>query len=128
MHSNNKHKFTIVNYRNQKSFNVAIMKYKNFLIYVQRQIDKLLRVYRKFAKVYVDNIVIFSRTLKKNFFYFRQIFEKLIDVNVSIKFIKTFIDYSFVQLLNQKIDFFEFSISEKKLRAIAKLQFSRIFR
>ena len=128
MHSNDRHKLTIINHRNQKSFNVAIMRYKNFSIYVQRQIDKLLRVYQKFVKTYVDDIVIFSRTLKKHLSHFRQIFEKLINVNVSIKLIKTFIDYSSVQLLNQKIDFFELSISEKKLRTIAKLQFSRTLR
>ena len=50
-----------MSHRNQKSFNVVVMKYKNSLVYVQRQIDRLFRAYRKFVKTYVDDIVIFSR-------------------------------------------------------------------
>ena len=104
------------------------MRYKNSSTYVQRQINRLLRVYRRFARIYIDNIVIFFRTLKKHIVHLRAVFKKLVAFNIFIKFSKIFIDYFSIQLLKQKIDFFEFFISEKKLQTIAKLQFSRIFR
>ena len=97
-------------------------------VYVQRQIDRLFRVYRKFVKTYVDDIVIFSRIWQKHVNHLRQIFIKLINVNIFIKFIKTFIDYSSMQLLNQKIDSFDLFINEKKLKIIVKFQFFRTFR
>ena len=128
VHSDDWHKLIVVNHRNQKSFNVVVMRYKNSSVYVQRQIDRLLRAYRKFVKAYVDDIVIFSRIWQEHVNHLRQIFIKLISVNIFIKFIKAFIDYSSVQLLSQKVNSLDLFISEKKLRVIAKLQFSRTLR
>ena len=54
VHSKNRHKFTMISHRDQEFFNVAIMKYKNSLVYVQRQIDRLLRSHRHYVKAYVD--------------------------------------------------------------------------
>ena len=125
---NDRHKLIVINYREQNSFNVAMMKYKNSSIYVQKQINRLFHVYRKFVKIYIDDIIIFSRIFEKHVIYLRQIFEKLVQFNIFIKFIKTFIDYSFVQLLDQKINFFDLFINEKKLKTISKFQFFRIFR
>jgi len=39
---------------------MVVIGYKNSLAYVQRQMDRLLRAYQAFARVYIDNIVIFS--------------------------------------------------------------------
>ena len=128
VHSDDRHKLIVVSHRNQKSFNVVVMKYKNSFVYVQRQIDRLFRVYRKFVKAYVDDIVIFSRIWQEHVNHLRQIFIKLINVNKFIKFIKAFIDYSSVQLLNQKINSLDLFTSEKKLKVIVKLQFSRTLR
>ena len=36
VHSNDRHKFTVVTHREQKTFNVAIMKYRNSSVYVQK--------------------------------------------------------------------------------------------
>ncbi len=62
VHPLDRHKLTVVSHRGQESFNVAVMGYKNSPAYVQRQIDRLLRAFRQFARAYVDDIVIFSRT------------------------------------------------------------------
>jgi hypothetical protein len=45
IHSSNRHKLTIISYRDQKIFQIAIMKYKNNSSYVQKQIDKLFANY-----------------------------------------------------------------------------------
>ena len=107
---------------------MTIINYKNSSIYVQKQIDRFFRIYQKFVKIYIDDIIIFSRILEKHVTYLRQIFDKFVQFNIFIKFIKTFIDYLFVQLLDQKIDFYTLFTNEKKLKTIFKFQFSRIFR
>ena len=104
------------------------MRYKNFSIYVQRQINRLLRRFRRFARVYVNDIVIFFKIVEKHILHFRAIFDIFQQNNVFIKFSKTILNYFFVQLLRQKVNSFDLFINEKKLKIIVKLFFSRIFR
>ena len=99
------------------------MGFKNFSAYVQRQIDRLLRPYRAFAKIYVDDIVIHSKTLKKHFRHLRQMFGMLRTNNISVKPEKTFVGYPTVQLLDQKVDLLSLATAEKKLKAISRLSF-----
>ena len=128
VHSKNRHKLIVVIHRNQESFNVAMMNYKNSLIYVQRQINRLLRRFRQFFKIYVDDIVIFFKTTTKHVAHLRSVFDMLRNNNIFIKFSKAFLKYFFVQLFDQKIDFFEFFTNEEKLRVIVKLFFFKSFR
>jgi len=100
MHFTNCHKLTIIFYCEQKFFNVVVIRYKNFLVYVQRQIDCLLRTYQIFAKVYVNNIIIFFKFLNKHVLHLRQIFNMLAINNISIKLEKVFLEYLIVRLLN----------------------------
>ena len=74
MRITNKHKFIVILYRDQKQFNVVVIKFKNFSIYVQRKINAILRVYCVFVKIYVDDIVIFNKTLKKHLIHLCKIF------------------------------------------------------
>ena len=82
------------------------MNYKNLSTYVQRQINRLLRFHCKHAKVYVDDIVIFSKILKEHKKHFRVVFDTFQLNNIFVKVTKTFVDYFNVQLLDQKINFF----------------------
>ena len=102
------------------------MNYKNFFVYVQRQIDRLFRSFRAFAKTYVNDIVVHLNILQKHLVHFKQIFDMLKINNIFIKSKKIFIDYFIVHLLNQKIDFLELIIVEKKLKIISRLFFSTI--
>ena len=128
VHSNDRYKFTVVTHRNQKSFNVIVINYKNSSIYVQRQINRLLRKFRRFARTYVDDIVIYFRTTKKHAQHLRSVFNMLRQNNIFIKFSKAFLNFSSVRLFDQKIDSFELSTNEKKLKAITKFSFSKILR
>ena len=119
------YKFIVVIYREQKSFNVAIINYKNSSIYVQRQINCLFRAFRHFARIYVDDIIIFSKTKKEHETHLRKIFVVLTKNNIFIKLIETFFDYSSIFFLNQKIDSIELITSKKKLKIIFKLFFSK---
>ena len=61
-----KHRFIVSSHWNQKVWNVAIMKYKNFAVYVQRFIDFILREQRAFARIYIDDIIIFSNIFEEH--------------------------------------------------------------
>ena len=115
-------------YKKQKQFNVTIIKFKNSSVYVQRKIDAILRVYRAFAKAYIDDIVVFSRILKKHLNHFRQIFQLLNSYGIRLLFKKSFLDYSIVVLLDQKIDVFDLIITANKLAVIINLKFFYILK
>ena len=124
----NRHKLTIMSHKNQKQFNVAIMNYKNSFSYVQKKIDFLLRIVRRFVKTYVDNIVVFNRTLKKHQIHLHNIFDILNSYEIRLTSKKSYLKYFTIALLKQKIDVFEFIIIVDKLIAIVNLKFSRIFK
>jgi len=69
------------------------MKFKNSSIYIQRQIDCLLHLCYKFTQVYVNDIVIFFKILKKHLHYLSIIFILFVKKNIFIKFSKIFLEY-----------------------------------
>ena len=127
MHFIDRHQLTIINHEEQIFFNVIVMNYKNSSTYIQRQINWLLRFHCKHAKVYVDDIVIFSKILKSHKQHFRVVFDTFQFHNIFVKITKTFDDYFNIQLFNQTINFFEFVIVEDKFKAIIKFKFSTSF-
>ena len=75
------------------------MRYKNSPAYIQRQINRLLREYREYARAYIDDIVIFSAILKNYIRYLRAVFRLFAKYNIAINPKKTFINYFSVKLL-----------------------------
>ena len=65
VHSKDRHKFTVVSHWGQETFNVAVMRYRNSSVYVQRQIDRILRSFH-FARVYVNDIVVYSKIMNEH--------------------------------------------------------------
>ena len=116
-----------MSHRDQKSFNVAVMNYKNSSTYVQWQINRILRKHRKYVRTYVNDIIIFFKILKKHFHHLIEVFDTLNVNNIIIKFEKVFLDYSIVQLLDQKIDSFDLVIAKNKFKIIVKLRFLKSF-
>ena len=123
VHFKNRHKFTMINHRDQKFFNVTIMKYKNSFVYVQRQIDRLFRSHRHYVKTYVDDIVIYFKIFDEHKIHLRSIFDMFKINNISIKSEKIFIDYFTIHLLEQKMNFLELTTIEKKLKTIFRLSY-----
>lgn len=113
----------IVTYKNQKTFNVAIMKYKNNSMYVQKQIDRVLKFCWKFARVYIDDVVIFFKTLNDYLKDLRSIFSLLSANNIFINFVKIFIDYSSAKSLNQHVNSFDLFINREKMKIISEFVF-----
>ena len=123
VHFSNRHKLTVINHREQKSFNITMINFKNSSTYVQKQIDRLLRLHRKYARVYVDDIIVFFKTKEKHKTHLRAVFFVLKDNNIFIKFTKAFIEYFSVSLLDQKVNSLNLAIAVEKLRVIVKLRF-----
>ena len=61
-----RHRLTVSSHRGQEVFNVAVMGYRNSPAYVQRMINSILRGQHKFARAYVDDIIVFSATLEEH--------------------------------------------------------------
>lgn len=74
VYSSDWYKQTVVTYWGQEIFNVLLMGYCDLPAYKQCQIDWLLQSFKVYAKSYVDNIVIFFKTLSDHTFHLRQIF------------------------------------------------------
>ena len=104
VHPDDRHRLTVVSHRGQETFNVAVMGYKNSPAYVQRQIDRLLYRFRSFAKAYIDDVVIFSKTLAEHIQHLRSVFKLFVDSGISVNPNKAFLAYPSVQLLGQKVD------------------------
>ena len=89
--------------------------------------DKQIKCYDRIENFYAHTWMIssyFFKTLKKHINRFRQIFQLFQKRRVNLTFIKFFLKYFFITLLNQKIDNFELFIIAKKIAIITSLQFS----
>ena len=118
-----RHKLTVVSHRGQEQFSVAVMGFKNSPPYVQRKIDAILRVYRAFARAYVDDIVVFSQTLEEHIANLHSVFQLLDSYAISLSPKKSYLGYPTVALLGQKVDAFGLTTAADKLAAIAELDF-----
>ena len=122
------HKFTVISHRGQEQFNVAIMGFRNSPPYIQRQVDRLLRPHHVFARGYVDDIVIFSKTFKDHLHHLEEIFKLLQDRRITLSPKKSFLGYPSVTLLGQRVDSLGLSTTEEKLAALANLEFPNTLR
>ena len=99
------------------------MGYKGSIAYVQREIDRVLRLYRDFARAYVDDVVIASKTLDEHVEHLYKVFALFLEKGISVKLIKFYVGYPSVKLLGQRVDSLGLSTAEEKLEAILKLEF-----
>lgn len=100
------------------------MGYINSVVYVQREIDKILRNVRAWAHAYVDNIICGAKSLPDFLEKLRILFNIFLEYNISIKPTKSFFNYPNIELLGKKINFLGLTTSEEKLRAISFFNYS----
>ena len=120
----NRHKFIIVTHREQEKFNVILMNYKNSSSYVQRQTNKLLRSYKQFAKAYVNDIIVHFKILQKHLKHLRTLFQMFRIKRINLVVTKSFLAYSSVTLLNQRVDNLNMFTTVEKIVVIISLRFS----
>ena len=120
-----RYKQTVISHRGQEQFNVAVMGFKNSPAYVQRQTDLLLKDMREFARTFIDDIVIFSRTRKEHLNHLEAVFERLSSYGVTLSPAKAFLAFPSLVLLGQVVDALGLTTAKEKLAAIAQLAFPR---
>ena len=105
-------------------FKVAVMSYWNTLVYVQWITDRILQSHCDYFCTYVNDIVIFSATLKKHLHHLQSVFQTFFLKSIYLLSEKFFLEYLSVQLLNQQVDTLDLATVEMKLAVIMNLEFS----
>jgi len=117
----------MISHRDQKVFNIAVMRFINSMIYVQKQIDNHLQLFKKFIKIYINNIIIFSRTFQNHLQHFRKVFTLLKKLHIILNSKKSYFEFLIINLLDQKVLSLELIIIQNKIEVIVKLKFSKNF-
>src|SRR6266480_4733367 len=91
-------------------------------------IDKILQSYKNFAQSYIDDLIIFSKTLKNHKKHLSIIFSLFNKFEISLNKIKTYFRYSFIIFLDQQVNRFSMIISEKQIMIIQKLKILKILK
>ena len=91
-------RFIVVFHKEFENFNVAKMRFKNFVLYVQRKMNEFLRLYRYFARCYINNIIIFSRIAKKHFQHLKTIFALFTHLKIILKSKNLYLNYLLIIL------------------------------
>lgn len=99
------------------------MGYINSVVYIQREIDNILREVRAWVRIYVDDIVYNARSLPDLLDKLQVLFEIFLHYNISIKPIKSFLNYPDVWLFRQRVNSLGLITSDEKLKAIHLLAY-----
>ena len=95
----------------------------NSIVYMQREIDRILRPVKHFASAYVDDIIIGAISLREYLRYLRQLFQIFVQYNILIAPTKTYLGYPNVSLLGRRVDSLGMATPDDKLRAISSLRY-----
>ena len=67
----------IVSHWDQKILNIAVIGFKNSITYMQKQINKILKSFKEFAKVYINNIMAYIKSENfENYIYYLRLILK----------------------------------------------------
>ena len=121
-------KFIFVIHWSQKISNVISFNFKKSFFYAQRQFDAMLKPFKTFAKIYIDDIIIFFHTFEKHFHHFEKIFQLFKNHNVFVLFSKLFFNFSDITFLKQRVSSFGMSIINDKIKTIFALSFPIILK
>src|SRR6266480_8098176 len=94
-------KFIIVSHHDLKIVSIILMNYQEFLSYAQHMMNMILHSHKFFAHCYIDNIIIFSKILENHLQHLNTIFSLFNKLEITLKKIKTHLDYSSIILLDQ---------------------------
>src|SRR5438046_7725032 len=99
------------------------MSYKDSSSYTQQMMNSILCSYKHFVQVYINNIVIFSKTLEDHMEHLNIIFFLFDSMRISMKETKIYLEYPSIILLDQQVDDFDMIISKERIAAIQDLSF-----
>ncbi|SLM35364.1 probable transposable element [Lasallia pustulata] len=88
-----------------------------------RKIDQILQAHRGYVRAYIDNIVVFSKTLEDHLIHLNEVFNLLASLDIVLAPTKTFLGFPSTTLLSQKVDSFGMAAASEKIQAISGLAF-----
>src|SRR6266480_3951657 len=80
--------------------------------------NMILRFHKFFICCYIDDIVIFSKTLKNHLKHLNTVFSLFDKMRITLKKVKTHLNYSSIILLSQQVDDFDMTSSKKQITAL----------
>jgi hypothetical protein len=92
---------------------------------MQKFMDKVLKPHYKYARCYIDDIVIFSDDFASHLQHLRAILATLSELGMTLSPDKCYIGYHSVQLLGHVVDRFGLSTLPEKVAAISTMQFPK---
>src|SRR5947207_11510447 len=104
------------------------MSYQESPLYAQCMMNMILRPHKFFVCCYIDDIVIFLKTLKNYLKHLNIIFSLFDKMRITLKEVKTHLDYSSIILLNQQVDDFDMISLKKQIVVLQDLLFSEILK
>jgi hypothetical protein len=116
---------TVASHRGQETLTVAPMGYCNSVAYVQRQMDIELEPHKAYARIYVDDLFIFSDSLSDHVDHLNAVMSRLAKLRITLNPLKSYIGFPTVKLLGQKVNALGLAAAQDKLDAIASLEFPR---
>ena len=114
-------KFTIVTHRGLEQSKVALMGYKGSPIYTQRIMDRKLSPFRAFCRAFIDDVIIFSKTLEEHVQHLHQIFSLFTELNIALNPKKSCVGFPSITLLGQHVDSFGMLTTAEKIAALVKI-------
>ena len=85
--------------------------------------NEILCFYKNFARFYIDDLIIFSKILNDHKQHLDTIWSLFNEIRISLNKVKTYLDYSSIILLEQWVDRFSMTISEKWIAVIQEIKF-----
>ncbi|KZZ86573.1 Ribonuclease H-like protein [Ascosphaera apis ARSEF 7405] len=118
VHPHHRNRMAVISHRGQEVFNVAIMGYVNSIAYVGRQMANILRGCEDMCVVYVDDIIVFSDTFSDHIHHLRLIFNRLRAYRITLSPSKTFLGFTSVVILGQKVTSLGLTTTPERIRAL----------
>lgn len=108
-------------------FQLSIMSYVNFRIYVLEEIDNIFCNVRVSVQAYIDDIICRITSFENMFQKLWILFQIFVAFNISIKSIQIFLNNHDVDLLGQRIKSLNLTTTKKRLKVIKELIYLDIF-
>src|SRR5436190_9067724 len=85
--------------------------------------NMIFKSYKFFICYYINDIVIFLKILKNHLKHLNTVFNLFDELKITLKKIKTHLNYSSIILLNQQVDDFDMISLKEQIAALQDLSF-----
>src|SRR5204863_10035025 len=96
-----------------KTVSIAFIYYQKSSSYIQYMMNMIFRFHKFFICYYIDDIVIFSKTLKNHIKHLNTVFNLFDELKIIFKKVKTYLNYLSIILLNQQVNDFDMTSLKK---------------